>query len=739
MLLSFINMKSIRTKLTLQFLAVLSLPVLYLLATFILPDTEFFTSALFKAISLSVATTLSVLLSLLFAGKHASNVRKINEGITALSDGSLPEKITITSNDELAAGAIAINNLIDRMDTAATFATKIGNGELDIQYDQEFSNDVLAKSLQSMHVQLKGTADADRKRNWVTTGLADFGNIIRKTDNNLKQLSQNIITDLVKYVKANQGQLFVVNSNNDDEHLELVATYAWGKTKHVNRTIGKGDGLAGQAWIEKNTIYLKEIPKDYVKITSGLGEALPNCILIVPLQLNGEVFGLVEIGSFHPFETYEIEFIEKLAELVASTLSTAKVNERTRQLLEESQQQGEEMRAQEEEMRQNMEELTATQEEMARKDLEMSGQLMAINNSMATIEFTMNGNVVAANEKFLNAMGYRLDEIKGRHHRMFLDDAYASSDEYQKFWKDLNNGSSQTGEFKRRTKKGESVWISASYTVVMDKHHNPVKVIKFAMDITEQKLKSLDFEGQINAVNNTMASIEFNLDGKVVKANNHFLAAVGYSASEIVGQHHSMFIDSAEKESTSYISFWNELRAGKAQTGDFKRYGKNKKEIWINASYTPIKDATGKVYKIVKFAQDVTEVKLKAADFEGQINAINNTMASIEFNLDGKIMNANTIFLNTVRYGRDEVLGQHHSIFVDPLEVKSLAYAKFWENLREGKAQTGEFRRLNKNGNEIWINASYTPIKDPTGKVYKIVKFAQDITELKAIISRKSA
>jgi methyl-accepting chemotaxis protein len=351
----------------------------------------------------------------------------------------------------------------------------------------------------------------------------------------------------------------------------------------------------------------------------------------------------------------------------------------------------------------------------------------------------MDGSVVSANEKFLQAMGYRLDEIKGRHHRIFLDEKYASSDAYQRFWKDLNRGESQTGEFERRKKNGSTAWISASYTVVMDKYHNPLKVIKFAMDITEQKLKALDFEGQMNAVNNTMASIEFNLDGTIVKANDHFLSAVGYSASEIVGQHHSMFIDAAQKESASYLQFWNDLRGGTAQTGDFKRYGKNKKEIWINASYTPIKDAAGKIYKIVKFAQDITDVKLRSADFEGQVNAINNTMASIEFNLDGKIVNANSIFLKTVCYGRDEVLGQHHSIFVDPIEVKSRTYSKFWEDLREGKAQTGEFRRLSKSGNEIWINASYTPIKDPAGKVYKIIKFAQDITELKAMVNRKSA
>jgi methyl-accepting chemotaxis protein len=555
-----------------------------------------------------VLISIGALLVRRYTRKIARGIGEMKESLTALSDGNVPSKLSANSDDEIGISTIAINNLIDRIQTAATFAGKIGAGELHIEYDQNFKNDVLATSLQSMHLQLKQAAEENQRRNWVTTGLANFGNILRTHDTDLDTLGQNIITNLVKYLKANQGQLFVVTEEANASHLELIATYAWGRRKHMSRTINKGEGLAGQAWIENHTIFLKEIPADYMKITSGLGDAHPSCVLIVPLKLNDEVLGVVELGSFNVFESYEIEFVEKLGELMASTLSTAKVNARTRQLLTASQHQAEELRAQEEEMRQNMEELTATQEEMARKDVESSGQLMAINNSMATIEFNMQGYVTNANERFLLFTGYRLDEIRGKHHSMFLDSSYAASQDYEKFWKDLNRGIAQTGEFARVVKFGRKVWISASYTVVMNKHGEPLKVIKFAQDITDSKTKAADFEGQINAIRKSNAVIEFDVTGNILYANDLFLEAMGYSnVKDVVGHHHRIFVTESESKSPEYKKFWERLEKGEFFTGEFQRKKADGKDIWINGSYNPILDAAGVPYKVVKYASVINK------------------------------------------------------------------------------------------------------------------------------------
>lgn len=313
--------------------------------------------------------TIGFTIANIFAKKLTNSIHKIQERITKLSEGIFPEKIVPETIDEFGNTSLSLNNLIDRVKTAANFASKIGEGELNITYDENFSNDVLATSLQSMHTKLKEATEESNRRNWTTLGLANFGEIVRKSDTDVKKLSQELIGNLVKYLEANQGQLYILNDKTSslDEHLELMATYAWNKIKFEHKTIFKGDGLVGQAWLEKQTILLKEIPKNYISITSGLGEALPNCILITPLKVNDEVFGVIEIATFKHFEPYQIEFVEKLAEVIASSISSVQINQKTKLLLEESRQQSEELRSQEEEMRQNAEEMHATQEELQRQ------------------------------------------------------------------------------------------------------------------------------------------------------------------------------------------------------------------------------------------------------------------------------------------------------------------------------------------------------------------------------------
>jgi putative methionine-R-sulfoxide reductase with GAF domain len=220
-----------------------------------------------------------------------------------------------------------------------------------------------------MKVQMKASAEAEQKRVWATQGQANFGDLIRTSSHDAKTLSQEVIIFLVKYLKANQGGIFIVNDEEEHNHfLELKAAYAFERKKYLTKQIGLGEGLVGQAYLEKETIHLRKIPQHYVHITSGLGGSNPSTLLLVPMKTEEEVLGVIELASFKHFEQHEIEFCEKIAETFAATLAGVKVNERTRQLLEQSQEQSEEMRAQEEEMRQNMEEMQATQEEMARKE-----------------------------------------------------------------------------------------------------------------------------------------------------------------------------------------------------------------------------------------------------------------------------------------------------------------------------------------------------------------------------------
>lgn len=244
----------------------------------------------------------------------------------------------------------------------------------------------------------------------------------------------------------------------------------------------------------------------------------------------------------------------------------------------------------------------------------------------------------------------------------------------------------------------------------------------------EAPAAALDHQGMSAAINRSQAVIEFTLDGKILNANENFLAAIGYALIEIEGQHHSMFVEPAERASPEYRAFWAKLARGDFDSGQYKRIAKGGREIWIQASYNPVFDSAGRPVKVVKFATDITEQKQAFANFEGQLAAINKSQAVIEFALDGRILHANENFLKTLGYSLDEVKGRHHSIFVDPAYRETFEYKNFWEKLGRGEFDSGKYKRIAKGGREIWIQASYNPILDLNGKPVKVVKFAADIT-----------
>lgn len=235
------------------------------------------------------------------------------------------------------------------------------------------------------------------------------------------------------------------------------------------------------------------------------------------------------------------------------------------------------------------------------------GQIAAIGKAQAIIEFNMDGTIITANDNFVNTVGYSLAEIKGQHHSMFAEPGYAASAEYKQFWQRLNQGEFDAGEYKRLGKGGKEIWIQASYNPILDMNGKPFKVVKYATDVTEQKLMNANYEGQIAAIGKAQAVIEFNMDGTIITANDNFLNTVGYSLAEIKGNHHKMFVEPAYGQSKEYQDFWEKLNLGEYQSAVYKRVGKGGKEIWIQASYNPIMDMNGRPFKVVKYATDVTQ------------------------------------------------------------------------------------------------------------------------------------
>ena len=359
---------------------------------------------------------------------------------------------------------------------------------------------------------------------------------------------------------------------------------------------------------------------------------------------------------------------------------------------------------------------------------DQQGQLAAISKAQAVIEFGLDGRVLHANPNFLATLGYTLDEIRGQHHSIFVDAAERQGADYRLFWDKLSRGEYDAGQYKRIAKGGRQVWIQASYNPIFDINGRPFKVVKYATDITAQKLSTADHQGQIAAIGKAQAVIEFGCDGRVLNANQNFLATLGYTLDEIKGQHHSMFVDPADRQGSDYRLFWEKLGRGEYDAGQYKRIAKGGQEVWLQASYNPIIDMDGRPFKIVKYATDITKQKLATANYQGQIAAIDKAQAVIEFGMDGRVLHANANFLTVLGYTLEDIRGQHHSMFVDPMERQGPEYRSFWEKLGRGEYDAGQYKRIGKGGREVWIQASYNPILDLNGRPFKVVKFATDVT-----------
>lgn len=295
--------------------------------------------------------------------KPLGNIVQVTEKV---AEGELKHREIRAGNDEIGQMSRAFTTLINGLKNTTEFANQIGQGNLEAEFAALSDKDVLGHALLSMRRNLKEIREEDRKREWITEGLAKFGEILRKNNNEIATLTEDVITSLVKYLGANQGGIYILTQEGDESYLELRATYAWERKRFKNKKLATGEGLAGQAVLEKEFIYLTDVPDNYVSITSGLGFANPTAILIVPLKVNEEVVGVVELASFKTFPQYQIDFVEKVGESIAATITTAQINYTTRRLLEEAHLSSEELRSAKEELLQNQEEIQATQEEMNR-------------------------------------------------------------------------------------------------------------------------------------------------------------------------------------------------------------------------------------------------------------------------------------------------------------------------------------------------------------------------------------
>jgi PAS domain-containing protein/HAMP domain-containing protein len=469
--------------------------------------------------------SISILVILLRDTRYiVRSIKNLKSYVSRLGKGELPQEIEIAGSDEIANMKQSINVLTENLKNTRDFAIEVGNGNFEKEVNVFDNQGELGGSLIEMRKKLLQVAQEreqkrieDERRIWINEGVSKFSEILRNNDKEINDLSFEILSNLVKYLGANQGGLFIKNDEDSEGvYYDLIAAYAYNRRKFLKNQIKLNEGLVGTCAMEKETIYMTDVPEDYVQITSGLGKATPRCLVIIPMKKEEEVLGVIEIATFEPLEQYQVEFIEKIAENVASNLYSIKINQRTSELLEKTQQQAEEMKAQEEEMRQNMEELTATQEQLSHREKELSEKLelkenevrelsekagyqerelsennaflqsllKGLNRTLVFAQFDTEGNLISSNKKYQDLF------IKGREEEdhVFMDTIpQQERGHFKNKWKEVRRGEVYRGSVRNETSDGKFIFMKTALLPITDDQQQIQKIIYLSNVITKQE------------------------------------------------------------------------------------------------------------------------------------------------------------------------------------------------------------------------------------------------------------
>ena len=447
----------------------------------------------------------------------------------------------------------------------------------------------------------------ERQRNWISEGLAEFGDILRKNSHEMERLSYAVISGLVRYLEANQGGLFLVREDQGEKYLELVACHAYDRKKFPGKRIPWGDGLIGAAVQEQKGYFTDKISDGYLDITSGLGKANPRYLLIEPLVWNEQVFGIIEIASFNRLEEFKIHFVQRVAENIATTINTMESNLRTERLLKETREQAAQLAIQEEQVRQNMEALKLAQEERAKEAEIFISFTNTVNHTLMRADYDTDGSLIYANTRFLKKLGYSGNrEVEGKHISMFINEKDLSW--FNPLWDKLSKGGRHfEGYMKHETKMGQDLWTMATYTCVRRDDGSVEKILFLAIDSTEQKKLSIDHEGQIAALDRLNAKAIFSPDGKLILSNKLFNDAIKYSEMELEQMNVFDFFGTAEQERFNEI--WEKVILGEAFQGQLKLRSKFEDELWFRSTLLSVNDMYGEVEKVIFLASEMTKEK----------------------------------------------------------------------------------------------------------------------------------
>ncbi|WP_338235613.1 GAF domain-containing protein [Persicobacter diffluens] len=549
-------------------------------------------------------------------------------------------------------------------DNALHIIQQFSQGNLKVKMDDSTLSDEIHGALIKLKDHFIEKEKIEHQRNWTNIGLAKFADILRMA-NSETDIAYIVLKEVIHYLKANQGMIYIVDVEEEEEAcLVLEACYAYDRKKYLHKKIAIGEGLAGQAYLEKAPIYMTDIPNGYPKITSGLGDATARNIYIIPLMVNEEVYGVMELASFQMFEAFELEFLNKLSEQLAASISSFNLNQKTTLLLEESQLQTEQLRAQEEEMRQNTEELMATQEEMKKRqkelerlktDLEsevfkrteeiqeqkeeleqqleeinttqeslhkqkaeMEGVLLAIDYANYLAEFSTDGKITYVNDQFLTLFGkaFTKESLIGKNHREF-DELAKQPEAYQQFWGRLRKGEAIKKEGVVQI-GGKTFYLEENYTPVKNKEGEVVKILNLAHDITKVKELSLqnaakerEIKDVLNTLNKAIISATFDFDGNYLEVSPEFCRFFNDPEGYYDGKRDRDFNPLASRPD-QYEKFWKHLQSGKSYEY-MQNCEINNKKYLIETIYSPIFTTDKQVEKIMLILKPFDLAKINSS------------------------------------------------------------------------------------------------------------------------------
>ncbi|MGE0567228.1 MAG: response regulator [Bacteroidia bacterium] len=450
-----------------------------------------------------------------------------------------------------------------------------------------------------IHTNLKALRKADleiKNKNWLLTGATEVNDKL-KGEKTIIELGDSILTSIIPYLNSQIGAFYVCDES--ESVLNFVSGYAISKEHHSKEVIKLGEGLIGEAAKQRKTIFISEVPSDYIRINSSIGEVSPKNIVIVPFIHNNHLMGVLEIGTINDFSDLELQFLENVCESIATALATTGNRMKIQNLLEESQAQAEELQAQQEELTKQNIKLGEIQEEI-------NGQIKAINLSNLALEIDVNGKIAKVNDLFCKRLGYAESELLSMDYSELLEESYLSSKDYFDLWNSLKNGKNYTGEIKCISKNGNLVWLQGNYNPILDHSGKVTKILSLTTDVTIQIEQQLKIQQQLKLMNETAIYSEADLDGNITYVNEIFCEISKYSKEELLGKNHRI-LKSGQQPDGLFVGMWKAISKGLVWKGVICNIAKDGTYYWVDTTITPFKDIYGKIEKYVAIRFDITK------------------------------------------------------------------------------------------------------------------------------------